>query len=52
VAIVAEITADNMLRVFAGSTAAIMALPAIQRCAFKLAVKVTTGAVNELVLAC
>jgi len=51
VAVIAEITAGQMLGVFALRTTAVMALKAFQRCAFELTVYVTTGTVNKLVSA-
>ena len=52
VAIIAEIITGYMLRVFACGSAAVMAQATFQRSAFELARKMTTGAIDVLMLAC
>ena len=52
VAIIAEIAADNVLWVFSRSAAIVMALAAVNRCAFKLASRMAARTINKFMLTC
>jgi hypothetical protein len=51
-AVIADIAADNMFRMLAGSAAVVMAQNAFHRRALELAADMTAGAVDKLVCAC